>query len=103
MWGNITGTINNVVQKVQKIQSEIENQMDAAVGNTANPPSSSNSISNTAPVKENDEKINDLPVIENSELKESEVSKSHEEIVNSNSWEDLANVSLTDKVKYKIF
>lgn len=35
MWGNITGVMGKALEKVQMIQSELENQMDAAVGASA--------------------------------------------------------------------
>lgn len=42
MWGNISGAVGAAIQKVQKIQNELESQMDAAVGNDT-----SNSITET--------------------------------------------------------
>lgn len=32
MWGNLSGVVGAAIQKVQKFQDEIENQMDEAVG-----------------------------------------------------------------------
>lgn len=65
MWGNITGVMGKALEKVQMIQSELENQMDAAVGasvdgtkvqqpavdNTNTTPKSVSSVSATAALK----------------------------------------------------
>ena len=35
MWGNISEVMGKALEKVQMLQSELENQMDAAVGVSA--------------------------------------------------------------------